>query len=73
MLKLRDFYGCTAQSPQEKEAIIECFPAPEKPGQEIATFLYMHGDNKGWRPGPIGATAGALIYPSAREYFRKHF
>ena len=73
MLKLREFFGRQSLSEEQKVELTNCFPAHEKPGQEVATFLYMHGDDKGWRPGPVGATAGALIYPDAKVYFRKHF
>ncbi|MCK4605718.1 MAG: hypothetical protein KAU35_00335 [candidate division Zixibacteria bacterium] len=73
MLKLLELCNREGLSQEEKAELTNCFPAPEKPGQEVVTFLYMQGEDKGWKPGKIGQMNGALIYPGAREYFRKHF
>lgn len=73
MLKLREFFGDTGLSPEEKANLTECFPQREKLGDEVVTFLYMHGEDSKWKPGMVGATAGALIYPGARVYYKKHF
>lgn len=73
LLKMQQFFVRQNLTPQEKDELTQCFPDPQEPGPEVVTFLYMHGDDKGWRPGPVNATAGALIYPGAREYYKKHF
>lgn len=73
MMKLREFFGRQSLSKEQKEVLTICFPAPERPGLDVATFLYMHGEDDGWKPGRIGQMNGALIYSDARKYFQKHF
>lgn len=74
MLRVKD--ACWEEGiedPSRKGAIKQCFEEPAEYGDDILTFLYLHGDEKSWNWGRIGQMNGAFIHKAAREYFKPFF
>ena len=46
---------------------------PDKNGEEILEFLYLHGTDKRWLWGMNGRTNAGFIKGDAREYFKQFF
>lgn len=68
MLKLRDCY----YDDNFKEKDISKIKLYEY-NEDIFEFLYISGDDRGWRWSKVGRVNGALLHKPAREYFKKYF
>jgi len=75
MLRLRDvFYEDYAEkiTPETKQKIIAEI-AEDSDAKESIEFLYLLGDNMGWKWGRNGSTNAVFIQSEARRYFRQFF
>lgn len=73
LLRVRDVYGRTDIKEEERSSANNQFYFEEYDKNLIYSFLYLHGDYRGWNWGRLGQMNGAWIYPNARKYFSKIF
>jgi len=73
MLRVKDVFWEEGVAPAKKTALTKCFEEPSVYGEDILTFLYLHGDARSWNFGRIGQMNGAWLHSKARNYFRRFF
>lgn len=79
MLRLRDVLEEKYEQPFEgwqKAEILAELPDPASTANESnesVEFLYLNGDDKGWRWGMNGMTNAAFLHGAARDYFKQFF
>lgn len=73
MLRVNDaFWKENVSDEKEKISLTKTFPY-KKGGEDIFTFLYLHGTERHWNWGRLGQMNGAWISKDARNYFKKLF
>ena len=73
MLRVKDVCWEEGVTPDKKTALTKRFEEPSVYGEDILTFLYLHGDARSWNFGRIGQMNGAWLHSQARDYFRRFF
>lgn len=76
MLHLRDVLDEKYEQPFEssmKDAVLAELPEPDSAANKSVEFLYLNGDDKGWRWGMNGMTNAAFLDGAARKYFKQFF
>lgn len=75
MLKLRDVYyddDCSSMDATKRTTLYQNLKIPAD-SPAIMEFLYLHGDDKGWRFGRNGMTNAVFLHPQTRDFFRPYF
>ena len=73
MLVVKDILWEEKVSEEQKESLTKKFSRPPTLGDDIFTFLYLHGETRAWNFGRLGQMNGAWIHKPAREYFKTVF
>ena len=76
MLRLTDVFYQEYDPPldnSQKDEILSRLPEPNPNAPDFVEFLYLHGQNGGWKWGINGMTNAAFLQGAAREYFRRFF
>ena len=76
MLRVCDLFNGEYEEPINEDfrnQIMERIPERGPDALESVEFLYLSGDNRGWRWGRVGMTNAAFIHGEARDYFRRFF
>lgn len=75
MFRLKDvfYYEEDILTKEKIQRLIKQFSPNSKNREDIFEFLYLQGNERGWNWGRVGSVNAALLYKSAREYFKKFF
>lgn len=73
MLRVKDVCWEEDVTPLRKSELTKSFEEPDAYGDDILTFLYLHGEARSWNWGRVGQMNGAWLHKPARAYFQRFF
>jgi len=73
MVRVRDFWKCYNIDTSNRNKHLELITCEEHYEDDIFEFLYLQGEDGGWKWGKVGMVNAAFIHKKAREYFKRWF
>jgi len=70
-LRVKDIFYMDRLDNTKKRVFTEKFISNKQNEDMVYSFLYIHGDKRGWNWGRLGQMNGAWLYSDARKYFQK--